>query len=151
MSIGAHNSRLLLRKKDVWHTIGANHATHASRMPAKGGMPNESNTMHTACKGMPICATKFFFHPDYNCRYRSCNGSCPASRLCAPRRRLADYTADREFHPALKSLLGAKLQQITGIGKPRQQKPRGVMRLRAWGIKIMSIYSSVTPPAPAPQ
>ena len=66
-------------------------------------------------------------------------------------KRLADYTADREFHPALKSLLGAKLQQITGIGKPRQQKPRGGMRLRAWGIRIMSIYSSVTPPAPAPQ
>ena len=29
------------------------------------------------------------------CRYRSCTGSCAAA--------LADFTADREFHPALKT------------------------------------------------
>ena len=40
-----------------------------------------------------------------------------AAKHSASHRRLADYTADREFHPALKSLLGAKLQQIIGIAK----------------------------------
>ncbi len=54
-----------------------------------------------------------FFHPDYNCRYRSCNGSACSTRYAAhgygncilksdPLEWLADSTADREFHPALK-------------------------------------------------
>jgi len=38
----------------------------------------------------------FFFHPDFNCWYRSRNGSAF---------RLADFTANREFHPALKIVL----------------------------------------------
>ena len=36
-----------------------------------------------------------FFHPDCYGRYRNCTGSCAEA--------LADYTAGRELHPALKT------------------------------------------------
>ena len=36
-----------------------------------------------------------FFHPDFHGRYRHCTGSCAEA--------LADFTAGREFHPALKT------------------------------------------------
>ena len=42
-------------------------------------------------------AAFIFSHPDYNCRYWNLTNSCAVA--------LADCTADREFHPALKMFL----------------------------------------------
>jgi hypothetical protein len=47
-----------------------------------------------------------FFHPDCNCRYWKCSNSAlcgPPSSGSVNHWALADYTADREFHPALKT------------------------------------------------
>ena len=41
-----------------------------------------------------------FFHPDFNCRCRSFDDSSLKNFYCLPG--IADFTADREFHPALK-------------------------------------------------
>ena len=45
----------------------------------------------------------FFFHPDCNCRCRSFNDSLrKIPGLNRDVNGIADFTADREFHPALK-------------------------------------------------
>lgn len=44
-----------------------------------------------------------FFHPDYNRRRRDRTGLCRNMRLAGSRKKIR-FTADGEFHPALKQL-----------------------------------------------
>jgi hypothetical protein len=47
---------------------------------------------------------KIYFHPDFNCWYRSFNGS--TFGLCL---RVADFTASGDFHPAPEILTVTKI------------------------------------------
>ena len=50
---------------------------------------------------------KIFFHPDFNCWYRSFNGSTFGCCL-----RVADFTASGDFHPAPEILTLTKIRKI---------------------------------------
>ena len=50
---------------------------------------------------------KIYFHPDFNCWYRSFNGS--TFGLCL---RVADFTASGDFHPAPEILTVTKIIKI---------------------------------------
>ena len=51
---------------------------------------------------------KIFFHPDFNCWYRSFNGSTFGCCL-----RVADFTASGDFHPAPEILTYTNIRKIS--------------------------------------
>ena len=62
-------------------------------------------------------AQHIFFHPDYTVGF----GVAPNLRIAAAGSALADCTADREFHPALKtSLLFSCRLYYSTVGRPMQ-------------------------------
>ena len=73
------------------------------------------NAPNTFVRGENIQAYKYrktcaFFHPDFHGRYRNLTGSCAEA--------LADFTAGREFHPALKTCSIDNIYPCTAVVNP---------------------------------
>ena len=61
---------------------------------------------------------KIFFHPDFNCWYRSFNGSTFGCCL-----RVADFTASGDFHPAPEILTYTNIIKISCRCTPESGSP----------------------------
>ena len=88
----AHNKHIFKKL----HHIKTSSVVHIQKNPGNIIIPGNTS-MPSQQTSKPLSSQRLFFHPDYYCWFWNLTKSCAKA--------LADYTANREFHPAPKNCL----------------------------------------------